>query len=86
MVERVPFPPYIQREPDKNDQARYQTIYSERAGAVVTAPRQRGYILMKKLLTCCAEREWRHLRHFTCRCRHVSACPRGLVSRPPDAP
>lgn len=31
---RIPLPPYIQREPDKDDQARYQTIFAERAGAV----------------------------------------------------
>jgi len=31
---RVPLPPYIKREPDKKDVARYQTVYAETEGSV----------------------------------------------------
>ena len=31
---QIPLPPYIQREPDQQDQERYQTVYAQEAGAV----------------------------------------------------
>jgi S-adenosylmethionine:tRNA ribosyltransferase-isomerase len=31
---RLPLPPYIAREPDASDEARYQTVYAEREGSV----------------------------------------------------
>ncbi len=31
---RVPLPPYIQRDPDPSDRARYQTVYADAPGAV----------------------------------------------------
>jgi S-adenosylmethionine:tRNA ribosyltransferase-isomerase len=33
-VGQVPLPPYIGRDPQKNDKDRYQTVYAKRAGAV----------------------------------------------------
>lgn len=31
---RLPLPPYIDRDPDEDDEARYQTVYAEREGSV----------------------------------------------------
>ena len=31
---RLPLPPYIERDPDSNDEIRYQTVYAEQEGSV----------------------------------------------------
>lgn len=33
-IGRLPLPPYIKREPDKNDEERYQTIFAKETGAI----------------------------------------------------
>ena len=45
---KIPLPPYIDREPDKLDEERYQTIYAKTAGSL--APQLQVCILIVRLL------------------------------------
>lgn len=51
---RVPLPPYIEREPDESDVARYQTVYARESGSVA-APTA-GLHFDQPLLAGCAAR------------------------------